>query len=310
MSTGESIVTAAEAALAAAQKKQDNRAEAKALQDCVKAYVDLPDAYEAVKAARALLKVQKTLGDTKGQAQALLSIGEMQFAMNNLEDALKHEQEALDMFRSLGDRQAQETVKEALSRVYNKRGEVDSAPNRDKGLAALGELSRAIEASDKTRFLEAMDRCKRMSSVSEADIERTLGEALEKDYLPTARLYKDTLNFEGLMPENKAIVVHKNYHYVGFRQVGGLHYGPSFKCVQGAAINIGKDQVCAPVIMPEGQEGWEYETAYNAGILDGIIQGPFSNGMAFYQHQGSERTFAACRAAAAASNESQSALDY
>lgn len=308
MVKGEADVMTAEAALSSAQKKQDKKAEVKALQDCVKAYADLPDAYEALKAAKALYKAQKALSDTKGQAQALLSIGEMHFAMNNLEDALKNQQEALEIFKEVGDKQAQETVKEALSRVYNKRGEVDNAPNRDKGIAALGELTRAIEACDKTRFLEAMNRCKRMGSVSDEDIEEKLGEALEKDYLPTARLYKETLNFEGLLPENKATVVHKRYHYMGFRMVGGLHYGPSFQCVQNAVCS--KDEAMAPVVIPDCQEGWEFEVQYNAGILDGMIQGSFSQGMQQYQINDANKTFAAAAAASNGGYEGQGAIGY
>jgi len=291
MLTGESAVTTAEAALASAQSKKDKKAEAKALQDCVKAYSDLPDTFEALKAAKALLRAHQALADTKGQAQALLTIGEMHFAMNNLEDALKNEEEALDLFKGIGDSQSQDSVKEALSRIYNKRGQVELAPNRSKGVAALGELTRAIEANDSIRFQEAMERCKRMSSVSDGDIEEKLGEALEKDYLPVAKLYKEALNWEGLLPETKATVVHNRFHYMGFRTVGGLHYGPAFQCVQGVAVNGGKDEMYYPVNIPEGQEGWEYEVAYNSGILDGIIQGPFSGGMKPWQEQNSQSAF-------------------
>jgi tetratricopeptide (TPR) repeat protein len=305
MSTGESAVATAEAALASAVKKQDKRAEVKALQDAVKAYSDLPDTYEALKAAKALLKAQKDLADTKGQAQALLSIGEMHFAMNNLEDALQNEEEALNLYSGLGDSQAEDHVKEALSRVYNKRGDVDMAPNRAKGLAALGELGRAISSNDSTRFQSAMDRCKRMASVSDADIEAVLGEALEKDYLPVARLYKETLDMEGLLPENKGICVHKKYHYLGFRTVGGLHYGPSFQCVQHATVNADKMETYAPVVMPDGLDGWEYETNFNAGILDGIIQVPFSNSVAGYAATDADKQFRATEQA-----QGQGSLGY
>lgn len=279
MSTGESRVTTAEAALASAKRKQDKAAEVMALQDCIKAYIDLPDSFEALKAAKAMWKLQKDLGDTKGQAQALLKIGEMHFALNNLEDALKNEQEALELFKTVGDNASQETAKEALSLVHNKLGQVDLAPNRSKGLAALSELTRAIEAKDPTRFQEAMSRCKRMSSVSDADIEEKLAEALESDYLPTAKLFKDCLDMDGLLPEAKGIVVDKKYHYYFFRTNGGLHYGPAFQCVQGATVNFGQDEIMAPVVIPETQETWEFEVAYNAGLLDGFIQVPFSGGL-------------------------------
>jgi len=279
----------AEKALASALQKQDKSAEVKALQDCVKAYEALPDSYEALKAAKALLKAQKAAGDTRGQAQALLSIGELHFAMNNLDEALKNEEEALNLFESVGENS--NNVKEALSQVYNKRGEVDKAPHRAKGLAALNELSRSIELADNTRFLESMDRCKRMSSVSDADIEEKLAEALQKDYLSTARLYKDTLDMEGMLPENKAVIVDKRYHYSGFALGGGIQYGPAFQCVQNAVCNIGRSEVYAPIIMPDGLDGWEYEMAYNMGILDGIIQTPFSQGMVPSQMKGSAQSF-------------------
>jgi tetratricopeptide (TPR) repeat protein len=313
MSTGEAAVTSAENALASAQRQQDKRAEAKALQECIRAYAELPDTFEGLKAAKELLKVQKQLGDTKGQAQALLTIGELHFSMNNLEDALKHEEEALDIFSSVGDLQSQESVKEALSQVYNKQGQVELAPNRSKGLAALSELGRAIEANDKTRFGEAMERCKRMSSVSDKDIEDKLAEALEKDYLPAARLFKDVLDMEGLLPENKATFVHNRWHYMGFRTMGGLHYGPAFKTVQFASVNIQKDELYYPVQVPDGQEGWEYEVAYNAGVLDGIIQGPFSGGICGFSMANTEETYKRCREqgyTSAGDGSAPSALDY
>jgi len=251
----------------------------KALQDCIRAYADLPDAFEALKMAKTLMMRQLSLGDTKGQAQALLTMGEMHFAMNNLEDALEHQEEALEIFKSIGDHQSLESAKEALSKVYNKQGRVELAPNRSKGVAALGELMRAIELKDGARFSEAMERCKRMSSVSDEDIEEKLGEALEKDYIPTAKLYTDCLDMQGLLPECQAKLIHNRFHYYGFRMAGGLHYGPSFQTTRGVAVNVQADELYYPVVVPEGQEGWEYEVSYNAGVLDGIIQGPFSAGM-------------------------------
>lgn len=291
MATGEAAVTAAESALAAAQHKKDKTAEARALQQCIRAYSDLPDAMEALKAAKNLHKVQKSLNDTKGQAQALLTIGEMHFALNNLQDALQNEEEALNLFQSIGDNDSQESAKEAISKVYNKQGQVDLSPNRSKGLAALGELTRAIEANDKVRFGSAMDRCKRMSAVSDEDIEEKLGEALEKDYLTAARLFTEVLEMPGLLPETKAHFVHNRYHYMGFRTFGGLHYGPSFKTVQFSTVNVPRDELYYPVEVPDGQEGWEYEVAYNAGVLDGTIQGPFSAGVLGFQEQANEKHF-------------------
>lgn len=305
MSTGEAAVTSAEAALASAQKQQDKRAEVRALQECIRAYADLPDTFEGLKAAKQLLKLQKTLGDTKGQAQALLTIGELHFAMNNLEDALKHEEEALNIFSGLGDLQSQESVKEALSKVYNKQGQVELAPNRSKGLAALAELSRAIEANDNTRFKEAMDRCKRMSAVSDKDIEDKLAEALDKDYIPAARLFKEVLDMDGLLPENKATFVHNRWHYMGFRTMGGLHYGPAYQTVQMGFVNADKDEMYYPVQVPEGQEGWEYEVAYNAGVLDGIIQGPFSCGVMPFAVDDTEKTFKRWREGQMAPSEAE-----
>lgn len=291
MATGEAAVTAAESALAAATQKQDKQAEVRALRQCIAAYSDLPDAMEALNAAKKLHKVQKSLNDTKGQAQALLTIGEMHFALNNLQDALQNEEEALNLFQTIGDNDSQESVREALSKVFNKQGKVDLAPNRSKGLAALGELARAIEANDKVRFETAMDRCKRMPQVSDEDIEEKLGEALEKDYLTAARLFTEVLDMPGLLPETKAQFVHNRYHYMGFRVMGGLHYGPAFKTVQFAAVNVPRDELYYPVEVPDGQEGWEYEVAYNAGVLDGVIQGPFSAGVLPFQAGANEKHF-------------------
>jgi len=292
MPTGEASVVSAEAALASARKSKDKKAEAKALQDCYHAYAGLPDTYEALTAAKALLKVQQALGDTKGQAHALLYVGEMSFLMDNLEDAIKHEQEALDLFQGLGDKAAQETAKDALDRVHNKRGDVESAPNRAKGIAALGELTRSIEVDDKTRFREAMNRCKRMGSVSQQDIEDRLCKALEKDYVTAARLFKEVLELPGLMPECKATRADNKFHYMGFRQFGGLHYGPAFQCVQVVWLNPIADQAMTPVVIPEGQEQWEYEVSYNAGILDGAIQGAFSVSVMGQAADLANRTFA------------------
>jgi len=288
-------VSAAEAACMAAQKSQDKTAEVKALQDLIKAYQALPDQYEAVRAAQNLLKLHKASSDTKGQAQTLLNISEMQLSMNNLQDAKKSGQEAMDLFKAVREDVGQEKSREVLSWAYNKLGQVEIAPNRAKGLAALSELSRALEASDKTRFYAAMDRCKRMSSVSEADIEEKLGEALEKDYMPTAKLFKECLDIDGLLPQAKGIMVSDRYHYMAFRTTGGLQYGPAFQCVRGVCVNESQDAVMAPVIIPDDRESWEHETAFHAGLLDGIIQVPFSAGLAHVQISESNKAFAAAR---------------
>jgi len=239
--------------------------------------------------------IHEPQGDTKGQAQALLNISEMQLTMNCLQESKKAGQEAMDLFKAIRDDAGQEKSREALSWTYNKLGQVELAPNRAKGLAALSELSRALEASDKTRFYAAMDRCKRMSSVSETDIEEKLGEALEKDYLPTAKLFKECLDMDGLMPEAKGIMVSERYHYMAFRTTGGLQYGPAFQCVRGVCVNESQDAVMAPVIIPEARESWEHETAFHAGLLDGVIQVPFSSGLAHVQISESNKAFAAAR---------------
>lgn len=292
MPTGEASVVLAEAALTSARKSKDKKAEAKALQDCFYAHAALPDAHEALTAAKALLKVQQALGDRSGQAHALLHVGEMSFLMDNLEDAIKYEQEALELFQGLSDKEGQETAKDALDRAHKKRGDVESAPNRAKGIAALGELTRSIEADDKTRFREAMNRCKRMGSVSQQDIEDRLCQALEKDYVSAARLFKEVLELPGLMPECKAVFVDKKFAYWGFRNFGGLHYGPAFQCTQGVWCNPIADQTMTPIVIPEGQAQWEYEVSYNSGILDGAIQAPFSCGFMKPAADLADRTFA------------------
>jgi len=297
MSSPEAAVQSAESALAAARKSKDTAAKATALLECYHSYVALPDAFEALKTAKELQKVQEVLGDSKGQAQALLYTGEMNFLLDNLEDALKAEQEALEMFQRLGDRTAQASARDALDQVHKKLGSVESAPNRDKGLAALGELSRAIEANDRTRFSEAMNRCKRMNSVSQQDIEQRLCEAMEKDYVSAARLFKEVLELDGLMPECKATFADKKFAYWGFRTYGGLWYGPAFQCTNGVALNLTQDQCMGAVVIPEGQEAWEHELAYNSGILDGAIQQPFSAGMMQMHSDLANKTFAESRMA-------------
>jgi tetratricopeptide (TPR) repeat protein len=280
MASGETVVKEAELALAAARQKKGTRALADALDACVKAYIELPDTYEALKAAKEALKVKKELGDTKGEAETMLLIGEMHFSMNNLEEALKYEEQAQQMFSTLGDMSGKASVDEALTKVQMARGEPGLAPYRSKGLAALEELKRAIKAKDVTRFHVIMGRLENNPAVSKEDIADTLAKVLNEDYVPTAQFYKETLDMQGLLAPSKAVEIPKQLFYYAFRTQGGLTYGPAFRYCNNCCIDRSKDMTgYAAMEMSLDRESWEYETAYNHGMLDGILHTGFGVGL-------------------------------
>lgn len=289
MSKTEAAAVAAADKLKAAQKAGDKKAEVVARQECINAYKELPDYYSALKCAKELLQLCKSMDDTKGQAAAMLAIGEMHYVMDNLQDALKHEEEAFSLFTKVGDRVGQDSAKEALDRVFNKTGKIEDAPNRQKGLAALAEMKRAIDTGDNTRFNEAIERCKRMDSVSDADIEDALSEQLESNYFKAAKMYKDVLQFENLLPEAKAVNVSDRIHYMAFRTSGGLHYGPAFQYVKTVTTCPTQRINMAPIVINEDREAWEHSVAYNHGIIDGMLQVPMSAGLVAWQNQLSEK---------------------
>jgi tetratricopeptide (TPR) repeat protein len=280
MASGEVAVKEAEKALAAAREKNNLSSLADALDACVKAYSDLPDTFEALKFAKEVLQVRRQLGDTKAEAQAMLLIGEMSFSMTHLDEALKYEEEAQQKFSILGDRPGKAAVDEALTKVHMARGEPGLAPHRSKGLSALEELKRAIQAKDATRFHVTMGRLENNPAVSKEDVADILAKALEEDYVPTAQFYKETLDMQGLLAPNKAIEIPKQYLYLTFRAVGGLMYGPSFRFCNGPLIDQSRDmEGYAAMQMADDREGWEYENAYCHGIMDGCLHVGFGVGI-------------------------------
>jgi tetratricopeptide (TPR) repeat protein len=272
MVSGETIVEKAEAALHRARQNDDKNDEVRALDSCVKAYLELSDTYEAVKFANEALKLQRALGDTKAEAQSLLQIGEMYFTMNDLQQALNFEEDALRMFTTLADKPGKDAASAALTRVHMARGHPESAPHRSKGLAALDELMRTVKAKDVTKFHVLMARLEKNHAVSKEDIADALGRVLEEDYMPTAQFYKETLDMQDLVPSSKAVEMPKKAMYFHIRAHGGLMYGPAFRFSNNAHANVADEEGYCALQISDDRDQWESELAYNHGLLDGSIQ--------------------------------------
>merc|ERR1712032_144974 len=115
---------------------------------------------------------------------------------------------------------------------------------------------------------------------SQKDVDDIMERALAKD--PSgARKFLDEqgIGSGGKKPSNEGGFqineVYKNTTYVNFR-VGGLQYGPRFRCLQGYKFTSKGDSKASGALavlqISEEAQDWEKELAFNPGILDGLLQ--------------------------------------
>ena len=126
------------AAVEAARRSKDRRAEGMALGNLGNRYAALGKTRRAIELYEQRLEIARQIGDRRGEGNALGNLGNAYAALGETRRAIEHHEKALAIDRQIGDR----------------RGEGQDLGNLGNAYAALGETRRAIEFHEKALAID------------------------------------------------------------------------------------------------------------------------------------------------------------
>jgi tetratricopeptide (TPR) repeat protein len=112
------MLTAEEAALAAARRVGDAPAEGQALNDLGAAYELLERPEVAITCYLESLAIRKILGDRRGEGQGLINLGSLQRIQENFDEATASIQSALEIFQEVGHKDGVAVALKELGDIY------------------------------------------------------------------------------------------------------------------------------------------------------------------------------------------------
>lgn len=239
------------------------------------------DPYGALEVVEEWLALQKESGDLSGEARALRVKASLKLDTGRNNEALALAGESLKICQELGLEEGEAAAQRTLSRVCTARGVVDKAPNRREALEALQGLAAAVEAMDQQGWDAALKVLNETCAYSQKDVDDVMARALEKD--PEGA--QDFLDKQGIASGRRekasatssdakfhVTEVSRNDVYVNYR-MGGLQYGPRFRCLQGYRFESSTSRGTFAVLqVSEEAADWESELVWNPGVLDGLLQ--------------------------------------
>ncbi|CAK0803504.1 unnamed protein product [Prorocentrum cordatum] len=253
------------------------------------------DPHGALEVVEEWLALQKESEDLPGEAKALRVKASLKLDAGRNNEALALAGESLRICQEHGLREGEVAARRTLSRVCTKRGVVDKAPNRQEALEALQELAAAVEATDQQGWNAALKVLNETCAYSQKDVDEIMARALEKD--PEGA--QNFLDKQGIATGRKekapttssdakfhVTEVNRNDVYINYR-MGGLQYGPRFRCLQGyrfesskargtfAVLQVSEDRGCRLGVRAR-LESW---SPGRASPVDGMPQ-PLSGGPA------------------------------
>lgn len=271
-----------ETELAKAQRARDRELESLIMPTNVDA-LEANGAHDvAARKGKGSLRLFHDLGDRAGEAGMLRQIAELQLAMGLHPEAEHSAKSAAALSQDLGDRKSEERALFILDNVCVAKGVPDEAPHRAEALSLLREMARTLEARNAVDFKDVVKRFNNVGGTTQEDIDEIFSPVVEMDK-EGAQRFIQTHNGGALFQDNGrddklasggAMVIkyveHKLF-YAGFR-VGGLGYGPKFRCVKaGVSFKTGGEALSVMRTSSES-ETWEQELLFHPGILDGALQ--------------------------------------
>eukprot|EP00931_Biecheleriopsis_adriatica_P001201 TRINITY_DN10146_c0_g1_i2.p1 TRINITY_DN10146_c0_g1~~TRINITY_DN10146_c0_g1_i2.p1 ORF type:complete len:374 (+),score=121.25 TRINITY_DN10146_c0_g1_i2:61-1182(+) len=223
------------------------------------------------------LDLQRELGNKAGEAKVLQRLAAMKVKVGKSKEGLSLAQQSLGLYQDLRDTAGQDAAKKIVNRAYAESGQTDKAPNRSEALKALEDLASAVERSDKNAWTRAIGDLNKSSAYTQQDVQEIFGEALKKDRRSAAAFLQQMgVRSSGSAPELVIKEVTKVFSYIGFR-IGGLGYGPRFRCLNPTNSLMVKDDynslhAVACLQISDEADDWERELQYHPGILDGCLQ--------------------------------------
>jgi tetratricopeptide (TPR) repeat protein len=116
-----------EAALAAARRLKDRKAEGSHLCNLGADYAKLCEMKEAIKYFAQSLAIARELGDRSIEGSALGNLGNAYAAFDEVKQAIKYHKQALVILRKIGDRRGESDALGNLGNIYAKVGETNKA---------------------------------------------------------------------------------------------------------------------------------------------------------------------------------------
>ncbi|CAL1164155.1 unnamed protein product [Cladocopium goreaui] len=263
--------------LAMIKRTGDKQAEVEVAEMLAEVQLSRGDAGSASQTLNDALQLYRDLKQKAGEAKMLLLLAGLKQRGGRNKEALSLAQQALGLFKELADSSKSEDCQRIINRAYADSGEMEKAPNRNDALKALEDLSSAVENQDKNLWKTAIAQLNKSSAYTQHDVQQIFGAALKKDRRAAAGFLQQMgVRSKGSAPELLIREVTKVFTYVGFR-VGGLGYGPRFRCLQpthGLMVEGDPSSMHALGCMRIAEEAddWEKELQYHPGILDGCLQ--------------------------------------
>jgi len=223
------------------------------------------------------LTLHRELGKKDGEASVLRSLAGLKLKTGRTKESLSMAQQALGLFKELNDSKGEADCQRMINRAYADSGEMEKAPNRNDALKALEDLASAVDNKDKGLWKTAIVELNNSSAYTQHDVQQIFGQALKKDRQSAASFLQQMgVRSSGSAPELIIREVTKVFTYVGFR-VGGLGYGPRFRCLTPThGMMVGDDTSTMRALgclrIAEEADDWEKELQYHPGILDGCLQ--------------------------------------
>eukprot|EP00933_Yihiella_yeosuensis_P006593 TRINITY_DN111328_c0_g1_i1.p1 TRINITY_DN111328_c0_g1~~TRINITY_DN111328_c0_g1_i1.p1 ORF type:complete len:379 (+),score=130.23 TRINITY_DN111328_c0_g1_i1:88-1224(+) len=237
----------------------------------------------AMQSAMETLELHRELGDKHGEAQALKTQAKLKLKCGKGKEGLNLATQALGLFQDLKDSKAEAECKQMINKGYAESGQVDKAPDRADALQALKALASSVEKRDAKAWNAAVEKLNKSSAYNQQDVQEIFGEALKTDRKAAADFLKSQgIRTSGSAPELVIDEIVRTFTYLSFR-VGGLGYGPRFRCQQASHdVSIVGDQNSHHAVsclqISDEADDWERDLQYHPGILDGVLQ----SGSAFY----------------------------
>lgn len=262
--------------LAMIKRADDKKEQVVVLQMLAEVQSARGDVGSAMQSASEALDLQRQLGNKAGEARALQTQASLKLSAGKGKEAASMATQALGLYQELRDAEGEAACKRIVNKGYAESGQLEKAPNRTEAVQALKALASAVENQDQRAWKAAIAQLNKSSAYNQQDVQEIFGEALKKDRKAAAAfLQEQGVRTAGSAPELIIKEVTKVFTYIGFR-LGGLGYGPSFRCLNpthGLMVK-GDPSSCHAVAclrISDEADDWERELQYHPGVLDGML---------------------------------------
>lgn len=263
--------------LAMIRRNGEKSTQVKVLQILAEVQVARGDILGAVENLRSAVDVSRELDQKKELAKSSSALASALLTCGNRKDSLPVAEESVKIYEEIGDQEGAVAARRVVNKAHAERGTLDKAPGRPDALTALQELTTALNERDPARWQAAMDELKLTCAYTQKDIDVVVKEGLEKTRPGTATFLEE----QGVMVKSgdsagcQINEMGKTVHYLNFR-VGGLGYGPRFRCANSykkqVPGDIGTLAALACLQVSEEAEAWEADLQFHPGVLDSMLQ--------------------------------------